>query len=322
MQNFKVLEDLDDIRIIPFLLRHPNASIYHHPGWQKSLVKTFKHTIKYLIAEDEQDNLTGLYPFCNVKSPFAGKKITSPPFASYCNLLFPDGIIVDAIAFLRAYFPEYKKIELRTLKIYSEELSRFTNTQDFITHFLELSNSTNETFNSFRKSSVRARILKTNKNGLSIRYGSTIEDLKLFYKFEVNLRKRIYLPPLPYNFFLNLWEQLSPYKLIQIPIIEIERKPIGAALLLNFKDTFYLEYSACLSKYLYLYPYHKLFWEITKFAHSQGAKRIDLGRSSNENIGLIKFKDNWGTMRHNIHHYFLPEVDLLYINKKHLINFF
>jgi hypothetical protein len=320
MQNFRLLTDLDDKRIIQFLIDDSGAEIYHHPAWIKSIIKTFNHKAYYLLLEDSGKNILGLFPFVLLNSPITGKRIVSPPFSTYCDLLFPNDLIPVAISFLKEQFPEYKRIELRTLKSYSQSLSNFTNTQDFVTHFLELTDSITKTFDSFHGTSVRASIRRAEKNNLKIRFGNTIEDLKIFHHFETSLRKRLDFPPLPLKFFYNLWMEFARYDLIYLPIIYKGSEPIAAGFILNFKETFYLEYTASEKKFFNLYPYHKLFWEVIKLAHNNGAKMVDFGRSSADNLNLTTFKEKWNTKKHNIHHYYLPKTDILHSNKKIFLN--
>jgi hypothetical protein len=317
--KFTITDNFDDSRIIPFLSKYEGASIYHHPAWIKSIIRTFNHRAYYLIFESLEGNLLGLFPFFLLKSPITGKRIISPPFSTYCDLLFPNDVIPDAILFLKNQFLEYKKIELKTLRSNSQELSNFTNTQDFVTHFLQLSNSVKQTFDSFHGTSVRASIRRAEKNNLEIRYGNTIEDLKIFYHFEVSLRNRLNFPPLPFKFFYNLWQEFTQYNLIYIPIIYKGNEPIASGFVLNFKDTFYLEYTASEKKYFHLYPYHKLFWEVIILAQNNGASKVDFGRTSADNQNLITFKEKWNTKKKSIHHYFLPKIDLLHSNKKLLL---
>ena len=114
--------------------------------------------------------------------------------------------------------------------------------------------------------------------------------------------------------------ELSKHNLIYLPIIYKENDPVAAGFVLDFKDTFYLEYTASEKKYFNLNPNHKLFWEIIKLALNNQAKIVDFGRSAVDNKDLITFKEQWNTKKHNIHHYFLPKTDVLHSNKKMFVS--
>ena len=124
---------------------------------------------------------------------------------------------------------------------------------------------------------------------------------------EVSLRKRLGLPPLPFLFFKNVWQELSKSDLISLPLVTKEGKVIAAGFILNFKDTFYLEYTAAEKKFLEFAPNHKLISEVIKAAILNGATRLDFGRSSLDNESLIKFKEQWNTEKFQIYHFRSPQ---------------
>lgn len=76
---------------------------------------------------------------------------------------------------------------------------------------------------------------------------------------------------------------MEPLGLITLPIVEKDNSSIAAGFILNFKDTYYLEYTASDKNSLNLYPNHKLFWEVITSAQSNGASKVDFGRTPLEN---------------------------------------
>jgi hypothetical protein len=51
-----------------------------------------------------------------------------------------------------------------------------------------------------------------------------------------------------------------------------------------------------------------LFWNTIREAKESGALELDLGRSDNENRGLITFKDRWGAQRSVLTYWRGPET--------------
>ena len=149
MYNFTITYNLDDSRIIPFLLEDNRASIYHHPAWLKAVTKTFNHKGFYLLLEDDHNNITGLYPFVFLNSRITGKRIVSLPFSTYCEPLLPKDKIKEAVSFLINTFGIESRIDLRTLIDYSDELNEFSHSEDYVTHFLDLKENLQNTFDSF-----------------------------------------------------------------------------------------------------------------------------------------------------------------------------
>jgi hypothetical protein len=309
--NFKITDKLDDSRIIPFLLNDDRSSIYHHPAWVTAISSTFNHDAYYLIKENNRNQITGLLPFIAINSRITGKRIVSLPLTTYCNPLLEDDMLPLAINSIKDKFSGYKIFEFRTLRDYRNKLDDFSVNLSFHTHILDLVNSLEEIFNSFHPTSVRASIRRAEKNNLKIRWGDKLDDLKAFYGLEVSLRKRLLLPPLPFSFYKNLWLELSKVGLISLPLVSKDNQVIAAGFILNFKDTYYLEYTASDKNFLNLYPNHKLFYEVIKKAFFKGAAKIDFGRTSNDNTSLAIFKEKWNAKKYQLYQYIFPEEKIL-----------
>jgi hypothetical protein len=59
------------------------ANIYYTPQWKKFLENTFDYEPKYLFAEDESGNLTGLLPLFHVKSKLTANRLCFCTFFSF-----------------------------------------------------------------------------------------------------------------------------------------------------------------------------------------------------------------------------------------------
>lgn len=305
--NFSVTNNLEDERIFNFILSDSRATIYHHPAWLKAVRKTTGFEVFYLIQKNKTGHIEGLIPFLTSNSFLTGKKIITFPFSAYCDPLLEKNNLNEAVLHLRKKFYYNKKIEIRSLDNFGNELNEFTVIADFCTHILRLKNSLDETFNSFHPTSVRASIRRAEKNNLEIKWENSQAHLNIFYDLELRLRKRLLLPPIPYRFFKNVYEELSKFNSINIPVVYKDETPVAAGFILNFKDTFYLEYTASNKNYIGLYPNHKLFFEVIKKAHQTGAKKVDFGRTSNDNQSLITFKEKWAAEKFHVYHYIYGE---------------
>lgn len=307
MSLYYITNQIFNPAVLEFITRENDATIYHHPAWLKALSKTFNYEVYYLTISDSAGNIEGVIPFLKLDSWLTGKRIISLPFSTYCDPLIYDKYLPAAIEFIRMKFQEFSVIDIRSLNNYQNYLTDFSVTSDYCTHILKLKNTFEETFSSFHPTSVRASIRRAEKNNLTIDWGKSYEHLKIFYQLEFKLRKRLLLPPIPYNFFKNVYEELIKYDFISIPIVYKDNIPISAGFILNFKDKYYLEYTASDNRYLNLYPNHKLFFEIIKKAHNSGAKFVDFGRTNLENISLITFKEKWAAEKYLVFHHLSPQ---------------
>jgi len=309
--KYTITQNLDDPRIIPFLLNDERASIYHHPFWIRSISKTFNHKPFYLLLEDDNNELLGLVPYIKLNNILRGKEVVSVPFSTFCNLLIPEGEFDNIFSFLVDKFGKQFTIELRTLGNLHNSLPEFSHSPEYYNHTLYLSKDLETTFDGFHPRSVRGSIRRAQKNNLTVYKSSSECDLKIFYELEFNLRKRILLPTLPYSFFKNVLDLLSIAGLVNIYIVKKDSIPIAAAFVMNFKDTYYIEYAASDKKFINLYPNHKLYWEIIKDAHNNGANKVDFGRTSFDNKSLAIFKEKWGAQKKIIYFSYFPSKDLI-----------
>lgn len=306
--NFTITENLDDPRIIPFLMRNNNSAVYHHPAWLRALSEIYNYPAFYMIWENSNTNeTTGVFPFIVKKKFGKNKKIISLPSTTHCEPLLPDNFDFNIIIKeLKSYFG--KDLTEFDFKFKSSPSIRdFTTTSNYFVHIIELCPNLEDTFNSFGKRSIRRFIRKSDENGLKFRIGNNENDLKIFYEIEKKLRKSIGLPPAPYKFFKTIWQYLEEDNLILLPIIEFQNKPIAASMVLKFKDTFYFEYTATDKKYIDLYPNHKLLWEAIKIAQEEyNAKYIDMGRTAVDQESLIYFKEKWNAKAFPLHRLSFP----------------
>lgn len=321
MPGFSILYDLQDKRIIPFLLQNKRASVYHHPAWLKGIQMTFNHRAFYLIEEDENNNIIGLIPFVNINSVFTGNRLVSLPFSTYCDPLISEKKIPSAINFLQSKSGSKIKIDFRTLSSLNSSLNNFSSKSEYTTHILKLGDSEQSTFDSFHPTSVRASIRRADKNKLEFIIQNDEQGLKVFYALEVKLRKRLALPPLPFSFYKNVFDELNKFGLISIPIIKKQDLIIAAGFIIKFKDTVYLEYTASDRDYKNFYPNHKLFWEIIRTAQAQNVSYVDFGRTAIDNEPLIVFKEKWNAQRHNIWHSIYPDPGFIKEKNKNLRSF-
>lgn len=320
MYKFTISYNLNDERIIPFLMEDNRASIYHHPAWLKAISKTFNHQSFYLLIEDNNNHLLGLIPFVKIKSIIEGKEIVSVPFSAHCQLLVPEEIITSLFNFLNTEFGDHFKIKFRTFGEFNHKLTEFSHCPAHYVQQLNLIKDLNDLFDSFHPRSVRGSIRRSHKNNLTIYKTSLEPELKIFYDLEFSLRKRLFLPVLPYALFKNMLEELKNAELIKIYVVKKDSFHIAAAFVLNFKDTYYIEYAASDKNYINLYPNHQLYWEIIKDAHSNGATKVDFGRTSFDNESLALFKEKWGAQKKIVYFSNFPPNKFNSINTSKLKN--
>ena len=113
-----------------------------------------------------------------------------------------------------------------------------------------------------------------------------------FYDLLVPARKRHELPPQPYIWFKNLVDCLGEAVEIRLASNK-EGIPVAAILTLRFKDKVFYKYGCSNTQFNNLGGMPFLLWRAIENGKTTGAKELDLGRSDDDNPGLITFKDKW-----------------------------
>lgn len=242
--KFFISENIFDKGISEFLNNHPDSSVYYHPAWITAIQRTINQKAFYLVSKNEKNEIDGLIPFVETSGFIRGHKIILFPLSTYCNPLIERENLKEAIHFIQDNKGQDRIIDFRATENFRNELKDFQITSEYCTHILKLRSTLEETFDSFHPTSVRASIRRAEKNNLTIEWNNSIEYLNIFYELKFKLRKRLLLPPIPFKFFKSVFDELRKFDMISLPVVYKDKIPIAAGFILNYKDTFYLEYTA------------------------------------------------------------------------------
>lgn len=116
------IDPIGDPRWSALVERHPDASIFHTPGWLEALRRTYGFKpIAYTTARAGQDFEDGIV-FCNISSWLTGKRTVSLPFSDHGQPLVdkPDRL-AEIVSFIHAdrVRAGQKFVEIRPLVIHA-----------------------------------------------------------------------------------------------------------------------------------------------------------------------------------------------------------
>jgi len=81
------IEPLRDPRWGALVKRHPNASIFHTPGWLQALQRTYGYERLVFTTAAPGEELKNGTAFCRIQSWLTGLRMVSLPFSDHCELL-------------------------------------------------------------------------------------------------------------------------------------------------------------------------------------------------------------------------------------------
>lgn len=308
------IDPFEEPRWDKFVEGHPFGLIYHLSGWKRLIENSFKHMKGHYFVINGDNEIKAALPVFEVRSWLIGDRLVSIPFATLCDPLVSDkNEFTDLFGAVKALSKELRSsyVEIRTLNsaglISGESLGK----KSYLCHFLRLDRDLAAIEKKFHPS-LRQRIRKLGKSGLKLRVADNENDLFLFYKLNLMTRKRLGLPAQPYRFFKTLWSEFYPEKL-RLLIAEFENITIAGVLLFLFRDRVSAEFTATDWKFIKTNPVHFLYWETINWARSEGYSVFDLGRTEKGNLGLMSFKDSWGTEIIELPQFFYPAGNKLEI---------
>ncbi|MGB9312014.1 MAG: GNAT family N-acetyltransferase, partial [Candidatus Acidiferrales bacterium] len=161
----------------------------------------------------------------------------------------------------------------------------------YFLHVLDLRPDLETLFGSFDKDSVQRRIRRADRAGLVEKCGTSEDLLREFYDLFVLTRGRHHLPPPPLAWFQNLIQCQG--KALEIRMAYKDDCPIAAILTLRFRETCYFKYGCSNARFNKFGATPWLLWRAISIAKSSGALAFDLGRTRQDNSGLLAFKNHW-----------------------------
>ena len=292
------IDPLLDPRWSAFLDQHPNASVFHTPEWLAALRQTYGYQPVVFTTSATGEELKDGLVFCRVQSWLIDCRMVSLPFSDHCQPLVenPENLTL-LVSYLKEHLDgeKWKYIELRPLASSGSGLETqpgFSSSEEFHFHKLDLRPDLDTVFRNFHKSCVQRKIQRAEREQLQYEAGHSERILAKFYGLLLLTRRRHQLPPQPMAWFRNLVKYLGDK--LTIRILSKDGQPVASILTLFYKDSLVYKYGCSDARFHSMGGMPLLFWKAIQEAKEMGACEFDLGRSENDNPGLVAFKDHLG----------------------------
>ena len=303
------LDPISDPRWSEFIKIHPNASVFHTPGWLDALRSSYHYEPVALTTTSPGQPLRNGLVFCKIRSWLTGSRMVSLPFSDHCQPLLSSS--ADLLELLTSFWDQlsrkWKYVEVRPLTALDPQMETdagFTQSESFCFHSLGLRPSLDDIFRRFHKSCIQRKVQRAGKEGLSLEQGRSSELLRKFYGLMLLTRRRHQLPPQPFGWFQNLADSLGEELVVRVALKD--GQPVASILTLAHHKTVVYKYGCSNVKYHNVGGMPFLFWQAIQDAKASGAEEFDFGRSELDNSGLITFKDHWGGSRKTLTYYKYP----------------
>jgi CelD/BcsL family acetyltransferase involved in cellulose biosynthesis len=280
------------------LAAFPDYSFFHSAAWAKTLAGAYDYTPAYLGVE-ESGAVRGVLPLMEVSSRFTGRRGIALPFTDECGPLYDDcawahRLIQSAVALGKSR--GWKSIEFRSgRKLFPNAPASVS----FYGHRLALQEDEEAMFTGMDPSTRRA-IRKAEKSGLSVSVSAGMEGLKTFYSLHCKTRRKHGVPPQPFIFFSNICRHILSRDMGMVVIAHWQRRPVAASVYFQAGTHAVYKFGASDESFQQLRGTNLVMWEAIKRLVCNGARTLDMGRTSLSNEGLRRFKLNWGAQEYKI----------------------
>ena len=277
---------------------HPRASVFHSQGWLQALRDTYNYDSFVFRGDHSALSAAPGIVLSRVRSWLTGKRLISLPFSDHCSpLVSSPAELRDLLADLKPLLSsqDWSYVEIRPVdNSFDDTLQAagFQRCDEYLLHRLQLKASADTLFRQFHKSSVQYRIRRAERLGLVCEAGRSPKLIRDFFYLMALTRRRQYLPPQPYAWFENLVRCMGEDG-IDIRVAYKDQRPVAAVLNVKAFGHVCYKYSASDLHFKSMNATCLLLWHTVQDACRDGAEVLDLGRSTVDNPGLIRFKSNW-----------------------------
>jgi len=292
-----------------FVYAHPHGSPFHLQAWRQTIEESFGYRSCYTLVV-EGGRVRGVLPMFLVKNILVRKALISSPFAVY------GGILADSPETARALYDHVRErgeslgvqyIGLRNAHpgqcVASPNISRY------VTFTQKIGPNEEAILDSIpRKTRYMVRkALKHNYTSATTRAPDAFEGL-----YSQNLR-RLGTPSFPHRYFTSVLKNFG--NMADIREFRLGGHLVAAVLSFYFRERVLPYYGASDPSYNSFSPNNFMYFDLMRWAGSNGFQVFDFGRSKKNLSGSYDFKVHWGMEER------LLPYEMILVRRKTLPNF-
>jgi hypothetical protein len=279
---------------------YPGASFFHTSTWAKILQMSYHYKPLYLTMGG--NGKIAILPIMEVNSYLTGKRGVSLPFTDYCEPIVSND---DQFEEMFTYATDYgKKNGWRYVEIRGGQkfLDRNEPSECYFGHNLNLTEGLKKILSNLRDSTKR-NIKKAEKEGVNCVIANSLNAVNEFYRLNCLTRRDHGLPPQPYYFFKNIYEEIISKHMGFVSLAKHKGTAIAGNVYFYLRENVMFKYGASDKIYHHLRPNNLVMWTAIKWCCEKGYKNLCFGKTETDNDGLRQYKSGWGTKEYDIKYF-------------------
>lgn len=290
--NRKLL-DPRDRAWLAFAESHSDANIFHHPAWIELLSRNYGYRPFIMALVDGSGEVVAGLPMMEIRSILTGRRWVSLPYTDYCiPLCRADDALPELCAWL---VEEYERGHTPRIGLRWQfpPCDGIVNYSDCVLHLLKLAADVEQVQQGFKRTH-RQNIATAQARGVRIVQGSGLEEARLYYRLQLETRRRHGVPVQPLRFFDELARTVFSQGLGFVMLAYKGEECLAGIVLLHWNRSLIAKYAASREDRLNLRPNNLLFWEGIHWGCENGYELFDMGRAEAADEGLRRYKRGWG----------------------------
>jgi hypothetical protein len=291
-----------------FVEQQEQSTPFHLSGWLRAIERTFKFRNASLMTRNSKGAIVAIFPAFALSRFGRGRRLLSLPFSDYGGPILCEGSCVDGNTLLRQLRKKVSpaKVEIRNAGPIEKD---FTVMNYYKYHRLRLNEGPDKIWKALDKRTIQYSIRKARKNGVEVKECNNPEGMAHFQKLHFLTRKKHGVPSQPNQFFTEIYNNLIARGYGYLLVAFYQKLPVAASLFLKTGNGVFYKYNASDPDLIRkVTPNHLLTWSAIEKAKQEGYQFLDFGRTSPNNKGLMRYKENWGATVYDLPYVFWPEV--------------
>jgi len=284
-----------------FVDRHSDTLAYHQPAWAGLIGRVYRFDPFCLVLVDGDDNIRGGVPV--IATGRRHRRWSSLPFTDICPPLVDADTTVDLLVDALEDGRAAAGIRRFAIRDGSERGRQYA---IGVRHTLTLTDH-DTLWANFHPSQVRRSVRRAERDGVSVRVGTRLDDMRAYFGLHLATRRRLGVPCQPRRFFDAVWHDMIAPGHGEVLLAERNDAAIAGIVLLTGSRTVTYKYGASLIDAWPHRPNHALFWHAIRVAAERGYRTFDFGRSETADAGLRSFKASWGAAEVPLHYTILGD---------------
>lgn len=262
-------------------------TLFHSEPWRQAI----EHAFDLKILEFTPTSEPGGSAFYSALSDVRGERVVCTPFSDFCDPMLETEAGWNEFAdHLRTF---ERPVTIRPFQnTLATEDSSFEQRRELLWHAIDLSNGAEHVWDGL-KSKNRTAIRRAEKQGISFRWSSSMEDLQTFHDMHVDLRKSKYrMLAQPFSLFEAMHDRFGEDMAVLLAE-DADGDPVAGMIYFAWKGIWYYKFSASYPRQYR--PNAAMIMAACREGEARGLTLLDMGRSDIDQPGLVEFKQTFAS---------------------------